>query len=92
MYFGRCRGCDAHKQEIAHLLGQIDRMASLLEKSQARVIEAVAPGATGRATMAERYEKAPPPRPRPVAVGETFPGYPPPRPKPEIVVEDGVSE
>jgi hypothetical protein len=81
--FGRCRGCEAREQEVKHLMGQLERLNGMLEKSHARVVEIAAPGAHTRALIAERE-----PKPRiTVEPPPTFPGYMPAKPKETIEVE-----
>lgn len=92
MFGLRCRGCDAHKSEIAHLMGQLERMEKLLERSQDRLIELASPGAGARAVATERAreriakpEPAPPPRPEPIP---SFPGYPAARSQPQVELDE----
>lgn len=70
-----CRGCRAKDSEILHLMGQLDKLSAMVEKSQARVAELAEPGIALRLAAADR---TPPPgreRPAPRSRVHGFPGY-----------------
>jgi len=72
-----CRGCKAKDQEIAHLIVQLDKLAAMVEKSQARVAELAEPGISLRLAGAERAGSRAPAPPRIVGrpLVPSFPGY-----------------
>jgi hypothetical protein len=83
--FGRCKACDAKDSEIGHLLGQLEKLNAMLERSQSRLIETAAPGAAARVAWAESRERergvsAAVPA-KPAEPEENFPGYLPQAPQ-----------
>lgn len=72
-----CRGCAAKDSEIAHLMGQLDKLQAMTEKAQARVAELAEPGIAMRLAGADRAGSRQPAPPRIVGrpLVPTFPGY-----------------
>jgi hypothetical protein len=76
MGFFDCRGCRAKDGEIAHLMAQLDKLAAMVEKSQARVAELAEPGIAMRLAGADRAAIRPPAAARPARrMVQGFPGY-----------------
>lgn len=48
MFGTRCRACEARDNEITHLIGQLNRLNEILEKSQASLAELAGPGVMRR--------------------------------------------
>jgi len=87
--FGRCRGCEGRDQEIAHLVGQLEKLNGMLERAHARVVEVADPGANARAAHAERRtEDAARPRRASVVLQPTAPGYPRVAPRETVEVDE----
>lgn len=94
MGFFDCRGCKAKDSEILHLMGQLDKLQSMLEAGQKRLAELAEPGISLRLAGAARQEA------RPVAVDpatarvprrmvQGFPGYgPEPKRGPDVEVDE----
>ncbi len=75
--WGRCKGCEARSEEIAHLLAIVAELSERANKADARLAEVISPGVVNRASpplprpMLQRPE-------RPVRQRITgFPGYEP---------------
>jgi len=54
-----CRGCKAKDSEIAHLMGQLDKLQAMVENGQKRLAELAEPGISLRLAGAARQEKRP---------------------------------
>lgn len=72
-----CRGCKAKDGEIAHLMGQLDKLNAMVEKANARVAELAEPGIAMRLAGADRAGSREPAPPRIVGrpLVPSFPGY-----------------